>query len=157
MASLSPNAKAISWQFGRLQTGASANGAAASSWADIDIPKQGTTELSSEKGDTQEALDEAGNVVALTSKKNKVTLTFTCFVKTGVAAPFTDEDGVIKGEHSFRFQPQNAEADGFQIDRAAVTCTTTFKVEDGLLRTYEARALVPAAGAALKIQKITIG
>ena len=77
------------------------------------------------------------------------------FVKKGVNPPFEDQDGVIAGEHAFRFTPDDPGCKGFIIDRAKVSVTVSFSVAGGALYKYKAKVLKPKTGKAFKLEVIS--
>ena len=77
------------------------------------------------------------------------------FVKKGVNPPFKDKDGVIAGEHAFRFIPDDPGCKGWIIDCAKVSATISFKVAEGTSYKYKAKVLKPKTGNAFKLEVIS--
>lgn len=145
-----------SWQYGRFQTTTSTGGKPGTQWKDIDVPKENSISLTGEKGETLELKDERGQIVDSFTKANVVRVEFELFIKKGTPQPWTNKDGLIEGEHALRYQPLDATANGFQIDRCSLSCETTYTVADGFIVKYTATALVPFEGEVCKIKPITI-
>ncbi len=143
----------ISWGRPSLfQTKPSADGAPAASgeWKDIEIPKEGTLQIISNDGEEQTAKEEGGGLVDVRFNANTYELQFQEYVKKGKASLFEDEDGIVPGEHAFRFLPEDDTCDGRQIDKAIVRVSETFTVADGILRLFKARCLKPKEGKTVK-------
>lgn len=112
-------------------------------WTAIDIPKEGTTALTSNDGTSTEAKEEGGGLVDFKMSANTSALSFSLFLKKGMARPFDDNDGVIDGLFSVRLSPEDKECTGFIIKKCTLRCTTTYSSEEGTLLTYTANALKP--------------
>lgn len=143
----------ISWGRPSLfQTKPSKNGAPEETgeWKDIDIPKDGTLKINTTEGSSQEAIEEGGALVDVRFNKNTYELEFTEFVKKGKTSIFEDEDGLVAGEHAFRFLPEDPECDGRIIERSIVRVVETFTTAEGILRTFKARGIKPAKGNIVK-------
>ena len=82
--------------------------------------------------------------------KNTYELEFAEFVKKGKKSVFEDEDGLIAGEHAFRFLPEDDTCEGRKIDRSIVRVIETFTTTEGILRTFKARGIKPKTGNIVK-------
>lgn len=142
----------LSWGKGLLETTPSTNGAPAADakWTPIDTPKDGTLKLTPTAGTELTANEEGGDVVD--SRPGKVTyqLEFDLFSKKGVDRPFDDNDGLISGEHAWRYTPEDEQTEGFLIDRSSVHVEESYAVADGKLLHYVAKVLKPKTGKAVK-------
>jgi hypothetical protein len=116
----------------------------------LPIPKQGTTELSTEAGNKTEALEEGGGVVDVRYDKSKYSLTFQLFAKRGSVRPISDVDGVITDHYAIRLTPEDPTLPGFIMEKCSVSVLTTWSAEDGELWQYTFDGLVPASGNILK-------
>lgn len=138
----------LSWGKLKIETTPSENGEPKSgaTWKVLDTPKNGTTKIETTAGNVVEALEEGGGVVDSRTEVNKFQLEFDLFVKKGVAAPFTDVDGVIPGEHAFRITPEDPKAVGYVINRAQVSVQESYTSADGGILHYVVKALKPKTG-----------
>jgi len=143
----------ISWGKPSLfQTKPSVDGAPATSgeWKDIETPKEGTLQITATEGAEHTAPEEGGGLVDVRFDANTYEMQFQEYVKKGRTSVFEDEDGLIPGEHAFRFLPMDDACEGRQIDKAVVRVTETYTVADGILRLYKARGLKPKTGNTVK-------
>lgn len=143
----------ISWGKPSLfQTTPSTAGAPAENaeWKDIETPKDGTLQINVTEGSEVTALEEGGGLVDIRYNANTYELQFTEFVKKGKTPIFEDVDGVVAGEHAFRFLPEDDACEGRQMDCAMVRVVETFTTADGILRQYKARGKKPASGNTVK-------
>lgn len=142
----------LSWGKGLLETTPSVDGAPADSpkWTSIDTPKEGTLKLTPTAGTEVTATEEGGDVVDSRTGKTTYQLEFDLFVKKGVARPFTDNDGLITGEHAFRYTPEDDTTEGFLIERSSVRVEESYTTADGKLLHYVARCLKPKTGKTVK-------
>lgn len=143
----------ISWgKPSQFQTTTSVDGApgADGAWEDIETPKDGTLQINVTEGAETTATEEGGGLVDVRYNPNTYELTFTEFVKKGKTSIFADNDGVIEGEHAFRFLPEDDTCEGRQIDRSTVRVVETYTVADGILRQYKAKCLKPKTGNTVK-------
>ena len=115
-------------------------------------PVEGTTQLSSEKGDKMEALVEGGEPEAVKYKRGKYTLEFQIRLGDGRVdaegaveesldndlALIDGTDGVVVGEWEVELTPEDAAqgAPGFKIPRAVCSYTDNYSSADGIIRTY---------------------
>lgn len=142
----------LSWGKGLLETTPCVDGAPAEvpEWTSIDIPKENTLKLTSTAGQEVTATEEGGEIVDSRAGKTTYQLEFELFVKKGVARPFTDNDGVIAGEHAWRYTPEDETTEGFLIDRSSVRVEESFSTADGKMLKYVARCLKPKTGKTVK-------
>lgn len=142
----------LSWGKGLLETCVSTNGAPAvsPSWKSIDTPKEGTLKLTASAGQEVTATEEGGEIVDARSGKTTYTLEFDLFVKKGVERPWEDTDGIITGEHAFRYTPEDEATEGFLIERSTVRCEESYTTADGKILHYVARCLKPKTGKTVK-------
>lgn len=143
----------LSWGKGLLETCESVSGAPASSnpaWTAIDTPKENTLKLTPTAGQEVTATEEGGDIVDSRTGKTTWVLEFDLFVKKGVDRPWDDDDGIITGEHAFRYTPEDDTTEGFLIDRSTVKCEESYTTADGKLLHYTARVLKPKTGKSLK-------
>lgn len=142
----------LSWGKGLLETCTSTGGAPATTptWAAIDTPKENTLKITPTAGAETTATEEGGDVVDSRNAKTTYILEFDLFVKKGVDRPWDDEDGLITGEHAFRYTPEDDTTEGFLIDRSTVRCEESYTTADGKLLHYVCRVLKPKIGKSLK-------
>lgn len=140
----------LSWGKGLLETTTSTDGAAGSNWTSIDTPKQDTLKLTPTAGQETTASEEGGDIVDSRTAKTTYQLEFDLFVKKGVERPWIDNDGIITGEHAFRYTPEDEATEGFLIDRSTVRCEENYSTADGKLLHYVVRCLKPKTGKTVK-------
>lgn len=143
----------ISWgKPSQFQTTPSVDGAPADAaeWKDIETPKEETLKIDVTEGSEVTATEEGGGLVDIRFNANTYELQFTEFVKKGKVSIFEDEDGVIAGEHAFRFLPEDDACEGRQIDCSIVRVIETFTTAEGILRQYKARGKKPRKGNTVK-------
>lgn len=142
----------LSWGKCKIETTPSVSGAPATSasWTAIDTPKEDTTKITPTAGTEKTANEEGGDIVDYKRGKTTFTLEFDLFVKKGGTRPFTDDDGVISGEHCFRITPEDDTCEGAQIDRSVVSVEESYTAADGKLLHYVAKCLKPASGKTVK-------
>lgn len=147
----------LAWNYGKLETVESEGGEpkAASQWTQIDVPKKDSLKVEPKEGETKEALDEQGNIVDSKTTPATYEITWEMFVKKGVEPPFDGADGVIAGEHAFRFTPDDPTCKGWRVDRATVSATISFSTSEGTLYKYKAKVLKPKTGKAFKLELIS--
>ncbi len=142
----------LSWGKPTIEHTTSTDGApgASASWTKIDTPKEDTTQLTTTAGEEVNATEEGGAVVDTRYKRTTYQFEFDLFVKKGTQKPFTDEDGVISGEHAFRLIPEDDTCEGIQIDRAVVRVEESYTSAEGKLLHYVAKCLKPKSGTTVK-------
>lgn len=147
----------LTWGIGSFEHKDSVGGEpkAEGAWDKIDIPTQDSLKVETKEGETIEAKDEAGNVVDSRTTPSSYEITFDLFVKKGVALPFTDKDGIIDGEHAFRYIPEDPTCEGWQADRTTVSSTILFSTKEGAKYRYKVKVLKPKTGNSFKMQVIS--
>lgn len=147
----------LAWNYGKFETCESENGAPKTpvAWKVIPPPKKDTLIVEPKEGETTEAQDETGYIVDSKTTPTTYELSWEMFVKKGENPPFVDKDGVIAGEHAFRFTPDDPGCKGWIIDSAKVSATIRFKVAEGALYKYKAKVLKPKTGNAFKLDVIS--
>lgn len=137
----------LSWGKPTIEHGTSAAGAVASSFTAItlDIVEK-SSELTVTEGEVLEAKDEGGDVVDSRTGKNAYVFAFEVYVKKGDTLPFTDNDGVISGEHSIRLTGEDNATPGFLMPVCRISAQTTWKSDIGKKVKYICRGLKPASG-----------
>ena len=147
----------LTWGIGSLEHKDSVNGEpkAEGAWEKIDIPTQDSLKVETKEGETIEAKDEAGNIVDSRTSPSSYEITFDLFVKKGVDLPFTDKDGIIDGEHAFRYIPEDPTCQGWQADRTTVSSSILFSTKEGAKYRYKVKVLKPKTGNAFKMQVIS--
>lgn len=147
----------LTWGIGSLEHKDSVGGEpkAEGAWDKIDIPTQDSLKVETKEGETIEAKDEAGNIVDSRTTPSSYEITFDLFVKKGVDLPFTDKDGIIDGEHAFRYIPEDPTCEGWQADRTTVSSTILFSTKEGAKYRYKVKVLKPKTGNAFKMQVIS--
>lgn len=123
------------------------------SWESFATPVEDSTQLETEEGDKLEAAIEGGGNEAVKYKKSTYQLQFQMRQVPERTDPITDTDGVVDDEYTVQVIPENEDAIGLEIPRAAVHVQTAFDTEDGITKTYIFDALTVSDGTAT----ITLG
>jgi len=118
-------------------------------------PVVDSTTLSVTKGTKLEAKIEGGTNEAVKYQANTYTLEFKVRQVDGRTDPIVEVDGIVADEYEVRVTPENINALGLQIDRAAVSVSTEYTAAEGIVKTYTFDVLQPTTGAQVKLQKIT--
>jgi hypothetical protein len=149
----------LSWGKGLLETTPSIDGAPASNadWTAIDTPKSDTLKVTATAGSETTAQEEGGDIVDSRISKTTYQLEWDNFVKKGVDLPFEDNDGIISGEHAFRYTPEDETTEGFLIERSTVHAEESYSTADGKLVHYVAKCLKPKTGKTIKPYTKTAG
>ncbi len=115
-------------------------------------PVDGSTQLSSEKGDKMEALIEGGEAEAVKYKRGKYSLEFQVRIGKGrlpdSSSMIDGQDGVVAGEWSVQLTPEDSAsgAPGFTMPRSVCSYVDSYTSADGIIRTYTFDSLKPESG-----------
>lgn len=137
----------------KLEYCASSNGVPDGNWVVVDTPKEDTTSLETTEGTDLEAKEEGGEVVDRIGQASSYALSFELFKKKGEAFMLSDKEsrGVVAGEYAIRVTSDiDAEAPGYQIDRAAVKTSRLYSPGDTYRKQFTFSALKPANGDTVK-------
>ena len=108
-------------------------------------PVDGSTQLSTEKGDKMEALIEGGEAEAIKYKRGKYTLEFQIRLGSndGVKREFPVDglDGVVDGEYALELSAEDEGAPGFKFAKSVCSYEDSYTSEDGIIRTYQFESL----------------
>lgn len=119
-------------------------------WITVPEIKQDTAQLTVEKGDKKEALNEGGQQVDVKYLKNKPSFEWENFIKKGESKPIEDADGLIIDNYAVRLIPEDPANEGFIIDRVSLSAEDTWSSADGKLVKYTAEGLKPISGNIVK-------
>ncbi len=119
-------------------------------WEEFTSPVEDSTQLETTQGDKLEAKIEGGENEAVKYKSNTYQLSFQVRQAPERTDPIEDVDGVVADEYSVKITPENPNAIGITIDRAAVNVQTIYNTADGLSKTYTFDVLKPAEGNQIK-------
>ena len=136
----------ISWGVPKITV---KNLAAGSTAIVFHTPVDGSTQLSSEKGDKMEALIEGGEPEAVKYKRGKYALEFQ--IRLGDSHnhwQIDGTDGVVEGEWSVELEPEDfsSGAPGFKMPKAVCSYTDSYSSAEGIIRTYTFDSLKPDSG-----------
>ena len=116
----------------------------------------GTTQLTTEKGDKQEALIEGGEAEAVKYKKSKYSVEWQYRLGSNRNWPLDGTDGVIDGEYKLEVENvEDTEAPGFELARVVVSYEDSYTTEEGIIRTYLAESLSPSSGTQITWNNVT--
>lgn len=122
-------------------------------WKSIPTPKEGTSKLSTEKGDRKEAKEEGGVAIDVKVTANKYIFEFELYKTRGFTPPIEEVDGVVIDNYAIRLTPEDETLEGFQFDKSSVSVETNWTSEDGETLKYTFEALKPKTGSMKKIYK----
>ena len=137
----------------KLEYCPSTNGVPDGNWVEVDTPKEDSTSLETNEGTDLEAREEGGEVVDRIGQASSYALSFELFKKKGEAFPMAENEsrGVVSGEYAVRVTSDiDAEAPGYQIDRAAVKTARLYSPGDTYRKQYTFAALKPNSGDTVK-------
>lgn len=118
----------------------------------------GSTQLSTEKGDKMEALIEGGEAEAVKYKRSKYSLEFQYRLGSNRAYPLDGNDGVINDEYQVKVEAvEDDSAPNCTIARCAVSYEDTYTAEDGFMRSYLCESLKPETGKQITWDNVTTG
>ena len=113
-------------------------------------PVENSTKLIPTKGEKKEAKVEGGEAEAVRYAKSSYVFEFEVRAAKDRSKPIPDADGVVADEYTFRLTPENAECEGFLIDRSVVSLEETFDTAEGKKWKYTVDVLKPASGNLVK-------
>lgn len=113
------------------------------SWTQMYTPADGTTNLTTTKGEKKEALVEGGAAEDVRYDKNKYALAMTIRDKKGRKMQIKHSDGTVDGEYAVVVQPEDTAVPGIIIEKATVSAEDGFNTTDGGTIIYTFDALVP--------------
>lgn len=112
-------------------------------WFKLPTPKDGTTQLSTNKGDKKEATIEGGQNEDERYNANTYTLAYSLRRNTTRKKPFPDKDGVIAHRYAVFVQPENIKVPGPFLQKTVVSIEDSFDTTDGGMLPYSHDTLVP--------------
>lgn len=111
------------------------------SWIELPTPVDGTTQLTTTKGDKSEAKIEGGENEDVKYNRNTYALALNIRAVEGRAMPLVADDGVIAGQYAVVLQPENPSAQGFAFLKSAASVEDSFTSADGGVWAYTFDAL----------------
>lgn len=117
--------------------------ATSAKWIKVPTPADGTTELSTEKGDKTEAKFEGGEIEDVRYAKNTYSLAYQIRLAKAKTMPFDSKDGVVSHNYAVVLIPEDPTCPGLVIDKSNVSSEDTYSSSDGILVTYTHDALKP--------------
>lgn len=138
----------ISWGKPKIEVAPFVEGVlpAEPTWAELPTSKEGSSQLSTTKGNKQEAKGEGGEFVDVRYSANGYSFSTEVFVKVGATRSIQDVDGVVATNYSIRLTPEDPTAEGFVFDKASVSVEESWTSADGKLLKYTFDALKPTTG-----------
>lgn len=112
-------------------------------WEEFSTPVEGSTALSTTKGDKTEAKIEGGANEDVKYGNNTYALTFNIRAAKDRPRPIDDVDGVISENYAIVLQPEDKEVQGFAIEASTASVEDNFSTADGGVWAYTFDALVP--------------
>ena len=111
------------------------------SWIELPTPVEGSTQLSTTKGNKNEAKIEGGENEDVKYNRNTYALALNIRAVEGRAMPIIADDGVIGGQYAVVLQPENPASQGFAFLKSAASVEDTFTTADGGVWNYTFDAL----------------
>lgn len=102
-----------------------------SKWTELPTAVEGTTALSTTKGDKVEAKIEGGENEDVRYNRNTYALALEIRAAKGRKRPIADEDGIVNHNYTVMLQPEDPEVDGFKIPYARVSIEDGWSAENG--------------------------
>lgn len=129
----------------------------AGNWEEVPTPVENSTQLTTTKGDKQEAKLEGGANEDVRYSKNTYALSYQIRIAKGKTMPFEHVDGIVAHNYAVAVQPEDPLVPGIMIDKSVVSAEDSFTTEEGGSITYTHDALQPEEGAQVKwgIIKVT--
>lgn len=119
--------------------------ATSSKWEELPTPVEDSTQLTTTKGDKQEAKIEGGENEDIKYGKNTYALVLNIRAAKGRKRPISDSDGVVVHNYAVALQPEDPEVPGFCMEKTTVSVEDTFTSADGGVWAYTFDALKSAA------------
>lgn len=118
-------------------------GPATSGWSAFGEIKEDSASLNVTEGELIEATEEGGGVVDARRKANKYVFVLELFVKKGDTRPIPDTNGIIADNYAVRLTPEDAECEGFLLDKTNVTVSERWTAAEGKILRYTFDAIKP--------------
>lgn len=119
--------------------------ASAPKWEELPTPVEDSTQLTTTKGDKQEAKIEGGENEDVKYGKNTYALALNIRAAKGRKRPVSDREGVVAHNYAVVVQPEDTEVQGFCMEKTTVSVEDTFTSADGGVWAYTFDALKAAA------------
>ncbi|MBQ5839920.1 MAG: VCBS domain-containing protein [Bacteroidaceae bacterium] len=126
-------------------------------WKEFHTPMEGSTTLSTTKGDKQEAKIEGGANEDVKYGKNTYALTFNIRAAKDRVRPIEDEDGVIKTNYAIAVQPEDPKVPGFAMEATTASVEDNFTSADGGVWAYTFDALQPTQTSMSNVKQVQWG
>ena len=117
--------------------------AGTNNWEEFATPVEDSTQLTTTQGDKMEARVEGGGNEAVRFNANTYELAFSIRQVPGRKEIIEDIDGVVPYEYSVCVTPENENAIGCSIQRAAVNVQVSYSAAEGVVKTYTFSTLKP--------------
>lgn len=118
-------------------------GATKNEWDKLPTPKEDTTQVNPQKGDTMTQNEEGGGTVDRKTKKSTYEAVYQLFIKKNQSQPFKTIDGVIEGNYRLAIQPDDAELPGVYMGNTTVGAEESYTTKEGAAIKYTHSALIP--------------
>lgn len=112
-------------------------------WNKFGEIKEDSSSLEVTEGELIEATEEGGNVVDARRKANKYKFSLDLFVKKGDTRPIPDINGIIARNYAVRLTPEDAECEGFLLDKCNVTVSERWTAAEGKMLHYTFDGIKP--------------
>lgn len=115
-------------------------------WKEFPTPVQNSSQLTTTKGEKQEAKLEGGENEDVRYNKNSYALVTNIRAAKNRARPIPDVDGVVEHKYAVVLQPEDKDVPGVAIECSTVSVEDTFSTEEGGIWAYTFDALKPDTG-----------
>lgn len=110
-------------------------------WEELPTPVENSTQLSTTKGDKQEAKIEGGENEDVKYARNTYALALNIRAAKGRKRPISDTDGVVAHNYAVAVLPEDPEVPGFCFQKSTASVEDTFTTEEGGAWAYTFDAL----------------
>lgn len=138
----------LSWgkpkvEFAKTETTTGLGPSGDTGWTTFGEIKEDSASLDVTEGELIEATEEGGGVVDARRKANKYVFVLELFVKKGDSRPIPDTNGIIADNYAVRLTPEDAECEGFLLDKTNVTVSERWTAAEGKILRYTFDAIKP--------------
>lgn len=138
----------LSWgkpkvEFAKTETTTGLGPSGDTGWSAFGEIMEDSASLDVTEGELIEATEEGGGVVDARRKANKYVFVLKLFVKKGDTRPIPDTNGIIADNYAVRLTPEDAECEGFLLDKTNVTVSERWTAAEGKILRYTFDAIKP--------------
>lgn len=110
-------------------------------WIEVPTPVQESTQLTTTKGDKQEAKIEGGENEDVRYNANSYALAFNVRAAKGRKHPVKDNDGIVPGNYALALIPEDPSVPGFVFQKSVLSVEDAYTATDGATWNYTVDAI----------------